>query len=143
MKKLLKLLVPCFALLIIFGVNSNSVSAKKKIETDPDKVVVIIFYDDHCSKIWCPEIKKKLQICKEKYGDKIAIHEIDVTSSKRNEAEIQAKKLGVSAMLFDAPDYVPMVGVVSKRRNWSKTIIGAKGTIEKYSKAIDDALAKD
>ena len=74
-------------------------AAKKKIEIDPDKVIVVMIFDDHCMK-WCPKVKAVLMQVSQKYGDKIAIHQIDMSEQHLAEAKVKAKKLNFFQKLF-------------------------------------------
>lgn len=136
MKKLLKIFTLFLSIMFVF--NSAAI-AGKKAKLDADKVLVVMFYDNHCANKWCPPVKTTLKAVKEKYGDKIAVHMINM--SELDEAKIKSKKLGVYACMGDVLDLIPVVVIFSKKRKLIREISGVKNE-KAYCKFIDKALKR-
>jgi thiol-disulfide isomerase/thioredoxin len=105
---------------------------------DADKVLILMLFDENCKK-WCPKVRPILSELKTQYGDRIAVHELDVTQSVLKTSSETAKELGVYPFLKGALDYVPLVGVFTKKRQLVKELSGLK-TKETYNKFVEKAL---
>lgn len=105
---------------------------------DADKVLILMLFDENCKK-WCPKVRPILAELKTQYGEKIAIHELDVTQAELKNSTETAKQLGVLPFLKGALDYVPLVGIFTRKRQLVKELSGLK-TKETYDKFVEKAL---
>lgn len=105
---------------------------------DADKVLILMLFDENCKK-WCPKVRPILAELKTQYGEKVAIHELDVTQSVLKTSTDTAKQLGVLPFLKGALDYVPLVGIFTRKRQLVKELSGLK-TKETYDKFVEKAL---
>ena len=133
----MKLLISAICCLFLIVASACPSLAKKKPEIDADKVILVMVFDNHCESRWCPKIKALLMEVQDKYKDKIGVHGIN--ASLKDKAKEEEKKLGVSGFVAGVVDYVPCVGVFTKKRKLVREISGLK-KVEEYNKYIDKAL---
>lgn len=127
----------CGALLLTIAA-VPPVNAGDEQLVDGDKVLVVMLYDGHCKK-WCNEVKPILSTIKEDYGEKIALHELDVSDTTLKTTLDSAKQLGVASFVKGALDWVPTVGVFTPKRKLIRELPGVTKK-EVYLKCIEKAL---
>ncbi len=126
----------CSALLLaLLPISTQAADAPKK---DGDKVLVVMVYDGGCH-LWCDEVRPIISDVTKKYGDKVALKEIDVQESALKASLGTADKLGVKSFVQGALAWVPTVGIFTPKRKLIKTLPGVnKG--DTYKKCIEKAL---
>lgn len=116
----------------------GSAPAADLVSIDPDKVLVVMVYDHHCKKS-CDDMRPRIEEIRQTYGDTIAVHSIDVSKDVLDQAKDKAKRLGISGFLPAVIDYVPCVGIFTRKRKLVKELPVARKK-EVYVKHIEKAL---
>lgn len=126
------------SILIVSCLLPEGALASEATVRDADKVLILMLFDENCKK-WCPKVRPILAELKTQYGEKIAIHELDVTQTELKASTETARQLGVLPFLKGALDYVPLVGIFTRKRQLVKELSGLK-TKETYDKFVEKAL---
>lgn len=114
-------------------------SEKSKSEAgSQDRVLILMVYDDDCKK-YCSQVRPILTDLKGLYGERVILRQLNVTQAVLDKTYEEAKELGVGTFLKGVLDYVPCVGVFTRKRKLVKELPGVKKK-DVYARYIDKAL---